>query len=71
MPKEISSAELNSVLQAVTAIPQPASLEEIAGKLPGSLARRTLQRRLAQLVAESRLTALGIRAGRRYQAPGA
>jgi hypothetical protein len=70
MPKEISSTELNAVVQAVAALPQPASLEEIAGKLPLSLARRTLQRRLAQLVAEKRLTALSERAGRRYQAPG-
>ena len=70
MPKEIPPTELNAVLRAVTALPPPASLEEIAGRLPRSFARRTLQRRLAQLVTESRLTALGTRAGRRYQAPG-
>jgi hypothetical protein len=69
MPKEISSTELNAVFKAVTAFPRPASLEQIAGKLSRSLARRTLQRRLAQLVAENRLAALGTRAGRRYQAP--
>src|SRR5688500_3174426 len=69
MPKEISSTELNAVFQAVAAVPRPASLEQIAGELPRSLARRTLQRRLAQLVAENRLIAIGTRAGRRYQAP--
>ncbi len=70
MPKEISSTELFAVLEAIRALPQPASLELIAGKLTCSLARRTLQRRLAQLVAESRLTAVGTRAGRRYHVPG-
>ena len=70
MPKQIPTTELNAVLRAVTALPPPAALEEIAGRLPRSFARRTLQRRLAQLVAEGRLTALGARAGRRYQAPG-
>jgi hypothetical protein len=70
MPKEISSAELNAVLRAVAALAHPASLEEIAGKLSRSLARRTLQRRLAQLVTENRLAAHGTRAGRRYRLPG-
>ncbi len=69
MPKEISSTELNAVFKAVTALPLPASLEAIAGALSHSLARRTLQRRLAQLVTENRLTALGTRAGRRYHVP--
>ena len=69
MPKEISRTELNAILLAVTTLPQPAALEEIAGQLPRPLARRTLQRRLAQLVSESQLTALGKRAGCRYQAP--
>jgi hypothetical protein len=70
MPKAISSTELNVVLQAVAGLPPPASLEEIASRLPRSFARRTLQRRLAQLVNEGRLTAIGVRAGRRYQVPG-
>lgn len=68
MPKHISSTELAAILHVVEAFAQPASLDEIAGKLPHSLARRTLQRRLAQLVAEGRLTGLSSRAGRRYQA---
>jgi hypothetical protein len=70
MPREISSVQLNAIAEAVAALRQPASLEEIAARLPRSLARRTLQRRLAGLVAEGRLIALGARAGRRYQAPG-
>ena len=70
MPKVISSTELNAVFRAVAALSTPASLEEIASRLPRSFARRTLQRRLAQLVSERRLAALGTRAGRRYQVPG-
>ena len=69
MPKEISSAELDAVCTAVAAVPSPASLEQIAAHLPRSIARRTLQRRLAQLVAENRLVAAGTRAGRRYHTP--
>lgn len=69
MPKEISRAELNTVREAVAKLSQPASLEEIAKKLRGSLARRTLQRRLAQLVASGELAAVGERAGRRYHMP--
>jgi hypothetical protein len=69
MPREIPTTELNAVIKAVAALPQPASLEEISGKLSRSHARRTLQRRLAQLVAENRLAAFGERAGRRYQVP--
>lgn len=68
MPKEIPRTELDAVLRAVAAASAPVSLEEVAGKLPRSLARRTLQRRLAQLLAENKITALGERAGRRYQA---
>ncbi len=71
MPKAIPNTELNAVFQAVSALPQPASLDEIARALPRSFARRTLQRRLAQLVDEGRLTGLGTRAGRRYRSPRA
>jgi hypothetical protein len=69
MPKVISTIELNAVFEAVAALPHPASLEEVAGKLLRTLARRTLQRRLAQLVMEGRLEAVGVRAGQRYQVP--
>lgn len=67
MPKQISANELTVVLDAVAANSDPASLEQVAGKLSQPLARRTLQRRLAQLVAEGRLQAAGARAGRRYR----
>lgn len=71
MPKQVPEVELTDILKVLADIPQPASLEEIAGKLPRSLARRTLQRRLALLVSEKRIGAVGSGAGSRYQLPGA
>ena len=70
MPKQVPESELTDILKAVADIPQPASLENIAGKLPRSLARRTLQRRLARLVSEKRISVVGSGAGSRYQLPG-
>ncbi len=70
MPKQVSAAELADVLNAVAGFQQPASLDEIAGNLSQPLARRTLQRRLAQLVAEQQLTTLSSRAGQRYRPAG-
>jgi hypothetical protein len=71
MPKQVPEAELADILKAVAGFPQPASLVEIAGKLSRSLARRTLQRRLARLVTEKQLVALSSRAGQRYRSAGA
>ena len=67
MPKQVPEAELTNILKALADFPQSASLEDIAGKLPQPMARRTLQRRLAQLVTERRLMALSAGAGRRYR----
>jgi Fic family protein len=69
MPKQVPEAELADILEVVANLSHPASLEDIAEELPRSLARRTLQRRLAQLVREDRLGALSSRAGRRYHLP--
>ena len=71
MPKQVPEAELTNILKAVADFPRSVSLEEIAGKLPQPMARRTLQRRLAQLVTEKRLMALSSGAGRRYRPSGA
>ncbi|MDP2138960.1 MAG: Fic family protein [Candidatus Didemnitutus sp.] len=69
MPKKVTETELTAVLKDMADFPQPASLEEIAGQLSKPLARRTLQRRLANLVAEERLVAQGSGSGTRYQLP--
>ncbi len=71
MPKQVPEIKLTEILKAVADIPQPASLDKIAGRLSSSLARRTLQRRLALLVSDKRLVAVGSGAGSRYQLPGA
>jgi hypothetical protein len=67
MPKLIPNDELATVLNAVAGFVRPAGLEEIVGRTALSLPRRTLQRRLALLVAQGRLTALSDRGGRRYR----
>lgn len=69
MPKQVPETELTKILHAMAGIPQPASLEEVGRGLPRSLARRTLQRRLALLVAEKRIEVVGSGAGSRYQLP--
>lgn len=67
MPKHISQDELNAVLQAVAVFPEGASLDEISATLGGDVPRRTLQRRLALLVAQKRLTARGRARASRYR----
>jgi hypothetical protein len=67
MPKHVSPDELTVVFDAVAGLNAPASLEEISGQVTPPLSRRTLQRRLAALVAGGRLSALSDRGGRRYQ----
>ncbi len=71
MPKLIPDDELTTVLAAVAGFARPVGLEEITARATVALPRRTLQRRLALLVAEGRLTALSARGGRRYQATSA
>ncbi|THF62903.1 Fic family protein [Pseudothauera nasutitermitis] len=61
-----ASAELTAIIAAVSRFPEGASIEAITAALPDAPPRRTLQRRLAQLVAEGRLGAQGERRGRRY-----
>jgi len=69
MARKIPQDELDAVFKAVCTIPDGASLDEITGKLPISLSRRTLQRRLALLVEQKRLIHEGRGAGSRYRLP--
>ncbi len=66
MPKKISQAELDTVLQAVAGFPKGGAVEEIRGALNTCLPRRTLQRRLARLVKQNQLTVEGRGRGSRY-----
>lgn len=67
MPKKVSGAEFDTVLQVLSRFPSGASLEQIAAALDNKLPRRTLQRRLASLVAQRRLTIEGRARGTRYR----
>ena len=52
MPKRISADELQTVLDAVSHFADGASIQDLADDTAVELPRRTLQRRLAQLVAD-------------------
>lgn len=67
MPKQIPQHELDAIVQAVAGLPGGGSVEEIAGALAIDLSRRTLQRRLALLVEQQRLSIEGSGRGRRYR----
>lgn len=68
MPKVVSPQELDTLVAAITATPHGWSVEALASAFP-ALPRRTLQRRLAQLVSEKRLAATGRGPSRRYHLP--
>lgn len=67
MPKPVPQDELYAVLEVVRRFPQGASIEEIENGLPIKLPRRTLQRRLTQLIDQKQLSMSGRRRGSRYQ----
>jgi Fic family protein len=69
MPKIISAGEYEAVLNAVRARPNGASIEMIQSVLGESVARRTLQRRLSELVKQGRLVAEGRKRGALYRLP--
>lgn len=69
MPKRIPETELGAILDAVGRFPDGASIEDIGAALRIRLPRRTLQRRLALLTQQQRLTTAGRARGRRYRLP--
>ena len=71
MPKSILGNELDAVLSAAAQFPEGGSIEDIAGALTITLRHRTLQRRLAWLVAGKRLIAEGRGRASRYRLPAA
>lgn len=66
MPRAIAQSELDSIIRNVADFPAGASVEQISGALEINLPRRTLQRRLAQLVEQGRLVSEGRGRGCRY-----
>jgi Fic family protein len=67
MPKQVPEKDLETILAVIAKLPQGASVEEIAGALDRKLPRRTLQRRVALLVVQKRLTVEGRARGSRYR----
>ena len=67
MPKVIPQQELEAIQEAVARFPAGAAIEAIAKAVTINLPRRTLQRRLALLVKQKRLTIEGRGRGRRYK----
>lgn len=71
MPKRVPEQELAAILAVVAAHPEGVKVGAIREGLPNELPPRMLQRRLALLVEQKRLIALGRGKGRRYRAPAA
>ena len=67
MPKRISADELQTVLDAVSDVAHGASIQDLVDDTALELPRRTLQRRLAQLVADGRMVRTGAGRGIRYR----
>lgn len=69
MPKIVSSAEYEMVVNAVREHPDGASIEMVQSVLGEGAARRTLQRRLNELVKQGRLVTEGRKRGALYRLP--
>ena len=69
MPKRILQNELDAVIQTIAGFPEGAGVEEIKGALGRRMPRRTLQRRLALLVEQKRITIKGRARASRYRLP--
>lgn len=69
MPRSLGQDELNAIEDAVRRLGGAASAAEIGRALPQTLPRRTLQYRLAQLVAKGRLAKEGERKWAKYRLP--
>ncbi len=66
MPKRITQSELQRIEDVVLRFPTGLSLTELQRELQGSIGRRTLSRRLAELVDASRIQRLGEGRATRY-----
>ncbi|MCB9766958.1 MAG: hypothetical protein H6752_02100 [Candidatus Omnitrophica bacterium] len=69
MPKRIPEGEFDAIEEAVKRFPEGAGVDEILPVLSFKTSKRTLQRRLADLVDKERLVAEGAGRGRIYRLP--
>lgn len=67
MPKKIPQNELDTILEAVSRFPGGVSIRDLFETLDKKMTRRTLQRRLANLIDQEQLAATGQGRARRYQ----
>ena len=70
MPKQVPDTELDAIVEAVARLPDGGPVDAIRNALETGIVRRTLQRRLAALVAQGRLVRDGQGPGTRYRIPG-
>jgi len=69
VPKQVPDSELDAVVHVVARLPGGSSIDAIRSALALGDSRRTLQRRLAVLVAKGRLVRTGRGPGTRYRVP--
>ena len=69
MPRVTPPQELDALAALIRAEPEGIGIEALSHRLGGSPQLRTLQRRLAVLVAQGRIQMIGDRRGARYRAP--
>lgn len=69
MPKQVSQAEYDALLNIIREFPEGALTEEVFEAMPEKLSRRTLLRRLNVLLGEGRLQRFGKGRATRYSIP--
>ena len=70
MLQQVTEREFGAIVDAVARLPDSGSVGAVYGALDIGVGRRTLQRRLAVLVAQGRLLRDGHGRGTRYRVPG-
>lgn len=71
MPKQVAEAEFEAIVNALSGLAGGGSVSRIREALGETMPRRTLQRRLAVLVAQGRLVREGRGQGTLYRLPAA
>ena len=71
MPKQVAEAEFEAIVNALSGLADGGSVSRIGKALGETMPRRTLQRRLAALVAQGRLVREGRGQGTLYRLPAA
>ena len=69
MPKQVSQAEYDAILENISRFPDGALTDEIFEAMPDGLSRRTLLRRLNTLLEDGRLERVGKGRATRYRNP--